>query len=126
MNLPRLSLFSLILLMTAAPAQSQNRLDCNNALTQQAMNQCAGQDYAAADAELNETWSELRQAHDGGPSWQSIVDAQRLWIPFRDAHCESEAAPFEGGSIQPLIRDSCLAHVTRQRTEQLRALMEPY
>lgn len=107
----------------AQPAQAQQDVDCKDPQTQMAMNMCAGQDYQAADEELNAVWAELREARQGRPSWQPILDAQRLWIPFRDAHCEAEAAPYEGGSIQPLIRLSCLAVVTQQRTAQLRELL---
>lgn len=91
-----------------------------------AMNFCAGEDFQAADDALNAVWSDLRNARRDSNTWQSILDAQRLWIPFRDAHCEAEAAFYQGGSIQPLIRFSCLATTTRQRTAQLRdLLMQP-
>ncbi|MGD1888439.1 MAG: lysozyme inhibitor LprI family protein [Cohaesibacteraceae bacterium] len=105
------------------PAQAQQDIDCKNPQTQMAMNICADRDYQTADEDLNTVWAELREARQGRPSWQPILDAQRLWIPFCDAHCESEAAPYEGGSIQPLIRSSCLAAVTQQRTAQLRDLL---
>ena len=111
------------LVALAQPAQAQQDVDCKNPQTQMAMNMCAGQDYQAADEELNTVWAELREARQDRPSWQPILAAQRLWIPFRDAHCEAEAAPYEGGSIQPLIRLSCLAVVTEQRTAQLRELL---
>lgn len=88
------------------------------------MNQCAGIAYDEADAELNRVWSELRERRGEGHSWDTILEAQRLWIPFRDAHCESVAAPYEGGSIQPLIRSSCLTDVTEQRTAQLRDFLQ--
>lgn len=110
----------------ATPALAQDKAECSDPQTQMDMNQCAGQDYEAADAELNIVWAELRQARSDNPSWNAILEAQRLWIPFRDAHCEAEAAPYEGGSIQPLIRLSCLAATTNQRTTQLHdLLMQP-
>ncbi|MEM1286083.1 MAG: lysozyme inhibitor LprI family protein [Pseudomonadota bacterium] len=105
------------------PAQAQQDVDCKDPQTQMAMNLCADRDYQAADEELNAAWGELREMRQGQPSWQPILDAQRLWIPFRDAHCDAEAAFYEGGSIQPLIRLSCLAVVTEQRTAQLRDLI---
>lgn len=110
---------------TVGAASGQNGPDCSNAMTQQDMNQCAALDYETADAELNAVWGELRQARGDSSAWGTILEAQRLWIPFRDAHCASQAAPYEGGSIQPLIRLSCLATTTNQRTAQLRDLMEP-
>lgn len=109
---------------TASPAFAQDKMECSNPQTQLEMNQCAAQDYETADAELNTVWAELRQVRGDTPSWDAILEAQRLWIPFRDAHCEAEAAPFEGGSIQPLIRLSCLASATNARTAQLHDLMD--
>lgn len=122
----RLLAFTLFvsLLPSATPALAQDKLECSNPQTQLDMNLCAGQDYETADAELNAVWGELRQARGDNPSWDAILEAQRLWIPFRDAHCEAEAAPYEGGSIQPLIHLSCLAAITNQRIAQLRDLMD--
>lgn len=111
-----------------APAHAQHKPNCVDwdNLPQQDMNQCASEDYEAADSQLNAAWANVHNAHRQSSTWQSILDAQRLWIQFRDAHCDAEAAFYEGGSIQPLIRFSCLAAVTRQRTAQLRELaMQP-
>lgn len=109
-----------------APAHAQHKPNCTDwgNLPQQDMNQCAGIAYQEADAELNSVWSELRERRGEGHSWDTILEAQRLWIPFRDAHCEAVAAPYEGGSIQPLIRSSCLTDVTEQRTAQLRDFLQ--
>ncbi|MBV6656610.1 MAG: DUF1311 domain-containing protein [Devosiaceae bacterium] len=93
---------------------------CDDPQTQMAMNECAVQEFTEADLALNDAWDELRLARQAEPAWQLILEAQRSWLPFRDLHCEAEAARYEGGSIQPLIRYSCLASLTNQRTAQLR------
>jgi uncharacterized protein YecT (DUF1311 family) len=49
--------------------------------------------------------------------------AQRLWIPYRDAACEAAAAPYQGGTIQPLIRLGCLTDLTETRTKELRSMI---
>lgn len=108
---------------TATSAAAQDKMECSDPQTQMDMNQCAAQDYETADTELNAVWADLRQERGDGPAWDAILEAQRLWIPFRDAHCEAEAAPYEGGSIQPLIRLSCLAATTNARTGQLHDLL---
>lgn len=119
------TLLAAILFGTAlgsTPVLAQYKPNCADwgNLPQQDMNQCAGIAYQEADAELNRVWADLRARRGEGHSWDPILEAQRLWIPFRDAHCEAVAAPYEGGSIQPLIRSSCLTDVTEQRTAQLR------
>jgi uncharacterized protein YecT (DUF1311 family) len=80
--------------------------------TQTDMNACAASDYARADKELNGAWGKL-------PKSEPLVATQRAWIAFRDAECAYRAAQFEGGSIAPLIRSSCMAELTRQRTQML-------
>ncbi|WP_081536135.1 lysozyme inhibitor LprI family protein [Rhodovulum sp. P5] len=92
-------------------------------MTQAEMNQCAASAYTAADAELNAVWPGAKQAMDQMGAGALLLDAQRKWIAFRDAACAAERAPFEGGSIAPLIHYDCLKRLTERRTEDLRLLM---
>ena len=110
----------LALLMAAPPADAQdwNCKDPGN-LPQQGMNWCAAQDYAASDAMLNRTWDRIYPGLRGSPLGDKLLTAQRAWLTFRDATCDSEAAVFEGGSLAPLIHATCMARLTRQRTLDL-------
>ncbi|WP_417267085.1 lysozyme inhibitor LprI family protein [Celeribacter baekdonensis] len=38
----------------------------------------------------------------------------------------ADAVLYEGGSIQPLITNSCLADLTRQRTDEMRSAYQTY
>lgn len=96
---------------------------CADASTQALMNQCAAEDYAAADGELNRIYGKAIQSVSGDDE-QRLRAAQRRWIPFRDAQCESEAAELEGGSLYTTVLNACLADLTRQRTEELRSYVE--
>jgi len=125
--------------------------NCDDPMVQQEMNWCAGQDYAAADAQLNAQWkitaavmkerdagmtadfgpinpstprehAEARMAYTG--HFQSLLEAQRAWLAYRDAQCRLEGYAFFGGSAQPMIVSGCLAMLTRQRTQELRDLTE--
>lgn len=138
------------LLMQAAepPVPEWN---CDNPLVQQEMNWCAAQDYAAADAELNAQWkitAAIMKERDAGtrddfepikpvtPSddgaarmrytghFQTLLEAQRAWLAYRDAPCRLEGYAFLGGSAQPMIVSGCLAILSRQRTQELRDLAE--
>ena len=100
-----LSLFATVAFLPTAQAA------CPGA-TQTDMNVCAANDYARADKELNTAWSKL-------PKSEPLVATQLAWLAFRDAECAYRAAQFEGGSIAPLIRSSCMAELTRQRTQML-------
>jgi uncharacterized protein YecT (DUF1311 family) len=91
--------------------------------TQMEMNDCAAAAYGQADAALNAVWPQTRAMMDQIGAGADLLDAQRKWIAFRDAACQAESAPFEGGSIQPLVWFSCLARLTLRRTEDLQALV---
>ncbi len=87
--------------------------------TQQEMNACAQAEFQQADAALNAAWGPAKSFMDGIGQGDALLDAQRKWIAFRDAACTAEIAPYSGGSIQPLIWYSCLARLTRTRTQDL-------
>ena len=99
----RLRMIGLFLMATAAfPPTAQAACPGD---TQTQMNICAANDYAQTDKELNCAWRKLQKS-------EALIAAQRAWIAFR-------AAQFEGGSIAPLIRSTCLAELTQQRTKML-------
>ena len=51
---------------------------------------------------------------------QKLITTQKLWIKFRDSHCEFESSQYEGGSIKPLIYSTCLEELTKKRTAELK------
>ncbi len=141
-------LLPLLLQSAEPPVASWN---CDDPMVQQEMNWCAGQDYAAADAELNAQWKttaaimkerDTGMEADFGPidpvtpredaaarmayigHFQTLLEAQRAWLSYRDAQCRLEGYSFLGGSAQPMIISGCLARLTRQRTQELRDLAE--
>jgi uncharacterized protein YecT (DUF1311 family) len=114
--------------------------NCAEPIVQQEMNWCAGQDYAVADAELNAQWTitaAAMKSHDAdfaasgaaaydkrAGHFRSLLEAQRAWLRYRDAHCRTEGYQARGGSMEPLLASSCKADLTRKRTEQLKDLVE--
>ena len=88
--------------------------------TQLEMNECAAATFQSADAELNAIWPAAKGRADALGSGAILLDAQRKWIAFRDAACSAEMAPYQGGSIQPLIWYSCLTRLTQARIQDLR------
>jgi uncharacterized protein YecT (DUF1311 family) len=111
---------AVVLLSGAAMADDSDGIDCNNAMTQMAMNICADRDYQAADRRLNDTYRALMAMLDGDQR-QKLIAAERAWIGFRDAHCRSETAESEGGSIHPMMYSSCLTDMTKARLKELQA-----
>jgi uncharacterized protein YecT (DUF1311 family) len=86
--------------------------------------------YAAskkADAELNRTYSEIGAAlknRGRKDDIENLVDAQRLWLQFRDASCKAERALYQGGTAAPVAYSACIEELTRKRTEDLKATYE--
>jgi uncharacterized protein YecT (DUF1311 family) len=127
------------LLLQAAPALH----DCDQSAAdmgiQSALNQCAYRDYLSADAELNTQWkitAAAMKARDtefaayGGPEndrregyFEALLEAQRGWLRYRDAHCLLDGYNARCGSLEPLLNSFCKARLTEQRTEELRALI---
>ncbi|KAA0016281.1 lysozyme inhibitor LprI family protein [Salinicola corii] len=108
-----LALVGLSGLAQAAPS-------CEDAITQQEMNACAGEGYQAADEELNATYDEVMGRLDGD-SEEGLKTAQRAWIQFRDAECDFVSGPTSEGSANSMVKAGCLEKLTHQRTEALKS-----
>lgn len=125
------------LLLLAAAAQDPD-VDCENPQYQVEMNLCAGKDYDAADAALNAQYKQtvaalkardkdIDRSYDSQPThYDTLLAAQRAWITYRDQHCLSESFAARGGSMAPMLHSGCMARLTKERTEQLKALVEEY
>jgi uncharacterized protein YecT (DUF1311 family) len=116
MRLPILLCLAGLLSSSAAFAQECDRSDESQA----GMNICANEDYKAADAKLNKTYSEImKRLSDDADGRKLLQAAQRAWIAFRDAECNFSTADSQGGSIHPMLESGCLQGLTEARTEQL-------
>ena len=93
--------------------------DCANATTQFDLNQCAEQDWEAADAELNKVYRKLMD-QSGPEDKEGLRKAERDWIKYRDDSCASETSGSEGGSIHPMEESNCMADKTRARIRELK------
>ena len=92
--------------------------DCDNASDQATMNQCAAQQHAAADKELNALYQQITTRLKGQPDRKKLwVGTQRAWIAFRDAECTFLASGVEGGSMFALIYSNCTTDLTKARVE---------
>lgn len=129
------SLFLPLLLQSAQPPVPE--WNCDDPQVQQEMNWCAAQDFAAADAKLNAQWKitaaamkaqDVSFAEYGDNDtregyFESLLEAQRGWLRYRDAHCRVDGYTARGGSMESLLSATCKARLTRMRTEELKALI---
>ena len=107
-----------LLLSTSALAD-----ECANASTQAEMNSCTAQQYQAADKTLNQTYQAAIKRADA-PQRDLLQKAQQAWIALRDADCAFFGSSTEGGSIQPMLVNQCLADKTNEREAWLASLMQ--
>jgi uncharacterized protein YecT (DUF1311 family) len=117
-----------MLLLTFSAASPVFAENCQNAQTTIEMNACAGENYKAADRDLNRAFARaISAAKESDRNVQGVDDsyeqalreAQRAWIAFRDADCKP--APRElAGSISTMEQLDCLTEKTVQRTKELR------
>ena len=134
----RFAVLAIALVLPLAPALAQeDKVDCQNAVTQMDMNICANKDYEAADVELNKVYKLALSATKAQDKELAAIDvnyvgaeealkkAQRAWIAYRDGQCELSGFEARGGSMEPMLVSGCLAELTRARTKELQAIVEP-
>ena len=136
-----MKLLPFLIIFTGAKMAAAQDIDCSDGgTTQLAMNMCSYQAYKAADEDLNLAYQFARDAlqnidddiaagngiaKEGDEKGVILLrDAQRAWIIYRDKSCAAEGQMFYGGSIRPLIENTCKESLTRQRTEELRTAFE--
>jgi uncharacterized protein YecT (DUF1311 family) len=83
------------------------------------LSECLADAFLAADAELNKTYQAVLKAMTTKGARGRVREAQRAWIAFRDKECDVQVGPDDGGSLHGAQLSSCLARLTRQRSEQL-------
>ncbi|WP_102108520.1 lysozyme inhibitor LprI family protein [Oceaniglobus roseus] len=99
---------------------------CGALPTQMEATACADRAYRDADAALNAAYraamatAERLGTTNGVAATTMLRDAQRAWIPFRDAACAAEAQLGAGGTIMGQLTLECLARLTLARTDDLR------
>ncbi|MGE0971036.1 lysozyme inhibitor LprI family protein [Klebsiella sp. WOUb02] len=113
-----------LLALAALLASGQALADeCANANNQMEMNQCTAAQYQAADGKLNQTYQQALKRASGGQ--QALLKKSQLaWIALRDADCAFLASGAEGGSIQPMLINQCMADKTVERESYLSSLLQ--
>ncbi|MBW4440647.1 MAG: lysozyme inhibitor LprI family protein [Plectolyngbya sp. WJT66-NPBG17] len=95
------------------------KVDCKNPQTQFQMNFCAAETAKTANRQLNRTYQKAIAKFKGTPQEKQLVDAQLVWIKFRDADCAFSRDRFQGGSMAPMVYSGCIARMSQQRIKEL-------
>lgn len=106
-------------------------VDCDAPQVQMEMTYCAEQDWKEADAELNDAYRAAMEAMrdidanlpaDQQGAIDTLRDAQRAWIAYRDKACAAYGYLARGGTMEPMLIYQCNAELTAQRTDELEQL----
>jgi uncharacterized protein YecT (DUF1311 family) len=123
-------------LSTAASAQQERVIDCENALSQNDMTACAWRaaekadaDMAAALAKARKTMEAIdRDVSEARPNPAGAVEAleqsQRGWLEYREGRCTIKGFDERGGSMEPMVVGDCHEEMARARIAELDALVE--
>jgi uncharacterized protein YecT (DUF1311 family) len=137
----KISVLTLCAAILAAPfgdtARAQEPdFDCTNPEAQQELNYCSYQDFLKADKQLNAVYRKAVASQVATDKYlaenypknvgavKALKKAQRAWIDYRDGHCDGVGLDVQGGSIQPLVVNTCLTEITRNRIKELNALIQ--
>jgi uncharacterized protein YecT (DUF1311 family) len=120
------SIVLLLWLVNARPALAQMgtiaQVNCQNATTTLEINECARQEFEAADKRLNQLYRQLLTRLQGSPKRQQFVNAQLAWSRYRDAACNFEK--WDGGTGAGYSYTFCRARITRQRNADLESYLQ--
>ncbi|MFM6925322.1 MAG: lysozyme inhibitor LprI family protein, partial [Ferruginibacter sp.] len=95
----------------------------SHAQTQLEMHMQAAAAAKKADAAMTAVYKKLMAAQDEKGK-KLLLEAQRAWIKYKEAHCTSVANAYEGGSMQPMVYSGCIAELTKARTKELQAMLD--
>lgn len=94
-------------------------------MTQQEMNEKAGEEAEAADRKLNAVYKKLMAALDDEGK-ALLKAAQRAWLNYRDAETKFAEDEMRGGSAAPLLHFGTMARLTESRTRDLQESLESF
>ncbi|NYE60833.1 uncharacterized protein YecT (DUF1311 family) [Duganella sp. 1224] len=109
-------------LLLAACAGHSYALDCDKASSTIEINQCALQEQQKVERQLNATYQETLKVFasaDDASTKTKLVDAQRLWVKFREADCQAEYDKWKGGTIRNVMYSGCMQERAKQRIKEL-------
>ena len=90
---------------------------------QHTLNRQAHEDFLQADKKLNQTYRALLP-HLQPQEKEALVEAELLWIQFRDASARARAEINTGGSLYPMIFDGQRKRTTQNRTAELQEWLD--
>jgi uncharacterized protein YecT (DUF1311 family) len=80
------------------------------------MRDCNAAEYKKQDDRLNRSYKKLKESLPKTQN-QELLEAQRIWLKFRDTNCDLYAKIYEGTMALIVVDDCYLKAVTERATE---------
>ena len=100
---------------------SSSFADCKKPMSQWEMNECASLEYKEVDKELNDVYKQLMSKLNASEKEKLKIE-QRKWIVFSDDSARESISDISG-TMTSGIYSSSLAHHTKNRIKELKALL---
>ncbi|MBD2749560.1 DUF1311 domain-containing protein [Microvirga sp. BT688] len=102
----------------AMPALALAADKCANAVDQVTMNACADAAFKQSDKKLNELYRQIEaRLKDDADTKKLLVQAQQVWVKFRDAECSFQTSASAGGTLTPMLVSMCMDGMTQSRVK---------
>jgi len=118
------------LFLAARRVPPQGTDPCLKMQAQSEMNACEADRYAKVDADLNSIYKQVLSKYKSNTEFvEKLRIAQENWLKFRDAditclyYQEDKLAVY--GSVYPTCRSQALIHLTMERTQELKRMLNP-
>jgi uncharacterized protein YecT (DUF1311 family) len=111
-------------------------LDCEKAITTPDINECGRIELDKVEKELNLVYQRVLKmmdkiskepsAENNSDLKKSFIDAQRLWVKFREADCQTTYTFWSGGTIRGAMYIGCMQARAKQRIKELQEYEKTY
>lgn len=88
------------------------------------MNEQAFVAYQKADSEMTVIYKKVLKSLADPKQKQALINAQRNWIKYKEAHCKAIADIYLGGSMRGMVYSNCLETLTKERKRNLETYFE--
>ncbi len=103
---------------SAAAMEGDHALFCEGITDTSETVGCIKKELDFHQAAVNTLYQTLSESMDGDMR-KTLADNQQKWLAYRDAECEWEEGWAKGQSLSRVYELSCLASLTRERSERL-------
>lgn len=110
----------LLLFLLLPSIALSDELNCDEATTTVEINECVAEKLMLAQIEMRKYLeASLTHYHDDIIVLESIKQAQRTWMKYRELHCDSIYSVWRDGTIRTVMSLGCQINLTQQRTYEL-------